>query len=160
MAAVSSFAPYLIGASTLFSMFSSASAGKKKAAAYRAAAISGLTTDRLSERGMKLQQDALLSKFRASAGAAGVDIAQGSPLQAYLQTVRETELEILMARRVADANFTARMSGAAEVEEAGNQSAIGALLSGAADLSGLKERFPSVKTRTNGSSGGSGHGGH
>ena len=121
-------------ASTLFDMYSKASAGKKKAAAGRRAATSGLTTDLLRERGMKLQQGAALSKIRANAGAAGVDIGQGSAMQAYLQTARETELEILMAHKVADANFDARMSGASDAEAAGNQAAAGSLLSGAADL--------------------------
>jgi hypothetical protein len=98
-AAVSAFAPYLMIASTLFSAFSNAAAGQRNAAANRRAAIAGLTTDLLRERGAKLQQGAALSKIRANAGAAGVDIGQGSPMQAYLQTVRETELEIIMGTR-------------------------------------------------------------
>ena len=134
MAAASAFAPYLMIASTLFSAFSSAAAGKKKAAAARKAAVSGLVTDRLRERGMTLQQNAALSKVRANAGAAGVDIGQGSPMQAYLQTARETELEIAMAHKVADANFAARMSGAEIAESEGKQEAAGSLLSGAASL--------------------------
>ena len=83
---------------------------------------------------MKMQQGAALSKIRANAGAAGVDIGQGSPMQAYLQTAQETELEIIMAHKVADANFEARMSGASDAEAAGKQAAAGSLLSGAADL--------------------------
>jgi len=134
MAAVSAFAPYLLTASTLFSAFSNAAAGKKRAAAARRAATAGLTTDLLRERGTKMQQGAILSKIRANAGAAGVDIGQGSPLQAYLQTARETELEIVMAHKVAEENFAARMRGAADVEAAGNQAAVGSLLGGAADL--------------------------
>jgi hypothetical protein len=147
MAAVSAFAPYLMIASTLFSAFSSASAGKKRAAAGRRAAVSGLTTDRLRERGAKMQQDAALSKIRANAGAAGVDIGQGSAMQAYLQTARETELEILMARRTADANFAARMSGADIAESEGKQAAVGSLLGGAADLYTYKMKKDSATYR-------------
>ena len=138
MAAVGAFAPYLMIASTLFSAFSNAAAGKKKAAANRRTAVSGLTTDLLRERGMKLQQNAALSKVRANAGAAGVDIGQGSAMQAYLQTARETELEILMAHKVADANFEARMRGASDAEAEGKQAAAGSLLSGAASLYSYK----------------------
>lgn len=134
MAAVSAFAPYLMIASTLFSALSNVSAGKKKAAAARRAATAGLTMDRLRERGAKMQQEGVLSKIRANAGAAGVDIGQGSAMQAYLQTARETELEIVMAHKVADANFEARMSGAEIAESEGKQAAVGSLLSGAADL--------------------------
>ncbi|MBF8258371.1 MAG: hypothetical protein HW377_745 [Actinobacteria bacterium] len=140
MASLSAFAPYLLVASTLFSAFSSASAGKKKAAAGRRAAIAGLTTDRLRERGMKLQQDSALSTIRANAGATGVDIGQGSAMQAYLQTARETELEIVMAHRVADANFAARLSGASDDEAEGNQKAFGSLLGGAADMFSYKSK--------------------
>ncbi len=134
LAAVSKFAPYLMFASTLFSAFANASAGAKKAEASRKNAVAGLTTDLLRERGSKLQQEAVLSKIRANAGAAGVDITQGSAMQAYLQTARETELEILMAHRVADANFAARMRGATDEEAEGKQAAVGSLLSGTADL--------------------------
>jgi len=134
MAAVSAFAPYLMVASTLFSAFSNASAGQRNAAAARRAAISGRIMDILRERGMKMQRGAALSKIRANAGAAGVDIGQGSAMQAYLQTARETELEIVMAHKVAEANFEARMSGAEIAEAAGKQAAVGSLLSGAADL--------------------------
>ena len=134
MAAVSAFAPYLMIGSALFSAFSGASAGRKRAEAGRRAAISGRLTDILRERGMRMQQDAVLSRTRANAGAAGVDINQGSPMQAYLQTARETELEIVMAHKVADANFAARMSGAQIEEAEGRQAAAGSLLSGAADL--------------------------
>ncbi len=134
MASLSAFAPYLMAGSTLLSMFSNASAGKKKAEADRRTAVSGLVTDRLRERGAKLEQDSVLSKIRANAGAAGVDIGQGSAMQAYLQTAQETELEIVMAHKVADANFDARMRGASDAEAAGNQAAAGSLLSGTADL--------------------------
>jgi hypothetical protein len=140
MAAVSAFAPYLMIMSTLFSAFSNAAAGKKKAAANRKTAVSGLTTDLLRERGMKFQQNAALSKVRANAGAAGVDITQGSAMQAYLQTARETELEIIMAHKVSKANFEARMSGAADAEAAGKQAATGSLLGGAADLYSYKSK--------------------
>jgi hypothetical protein len=134
MASLSAFAPYLMVASTLLSAFSSAAAANKKAAAGRRAAVAGLTTDRLRERGMKLQQDAALSTIRANAGAAGVDVGKGSAMQAYLQTARETELEIVMAHKVADANFAARLSGAAYDDAEGDQKAFGSLLGGAADL--------------------------
>jgi len=140
MAGISAFAPYLMVASTLFSAFSNAAAGKKKAAANRRTAVSGLTTDLLRERGMKMQQGAALSKIRSNAGAAGVDVGQGSAMQAYLQTARETELEIAMAHKAAESNFAARMSGAADVEAAGNQAAFGSLLSGAADLFSYKAK--------------------
>ena len=142
------FAPYLLTASTLFSAFSNAAAGKKKAAAARRAATAGLTTDFLRERGTKMQQEAILSKIRANAGAAGVDIGQGSAMQAYLQTARETELEILMAHKVAEANFEARMRGAADVETAGKQAAAGSLLSGAADLYSYKAKKDRATFRT------------
>jgi len=132
--------PWLMLASSLFSAMSEKEAGKKKAAAGRRNATSGLTTDLLRERGMKLQQGAALSKIRANAGAAGVDIGQGSAMQAYLQTARETELEIIMAHKVADANFAARMSGAADAEAAGKRAAAGSLLSGAADLYSYKAK--------------------
>ncbi|OYV96821.1 MAG: hypothetical protein B7Z62_07550 [Deltaproteobacteria bacterium 37-65-8] len=85
-------------------------------------------------RGAKMQQAAALSKIRANAGAAGVDIGQGSAMQAYLQTAKETELEIIMANKVADANFNARISGANIEQDAGGNKALGSLLSGAADL--------------------------
>ncbi len=134
MASLSAFAPYLMVGSALFSAFSGASAAKKRAEAARREAVSGLVTDRLRERGMKMQQDAALSKIRANAGAAGVDINQGSAMQAYLQTARETELEILMAHKTADANFAARLSGAAMAEDEGDSKAVGSLLGGAADL--------------------------
>ncbi len=134
MAGASAFAPYLILGSSLFSAFSSNSAGKKRAAAARRNAIAGLTTDRLRERGMKMTQEAALSRIRANAGAAGVDINQGSAMQVYLQTARETELEIVHAHKVADANFEARMSGAAIAEDEGRNAAVGSLLSGVADL--------------------------
>lgn len=130
----------IMAASTLFDMYSKAEAGKKNAAAGRRAAISGRVTDLLRERGMKLQQEGVISKIRANAGAAGVDIGQGSAMQAYLQTARETELEIIMAHKVADANFEARMSGASDVEAAGKQAAAGSLLSGAADLYSYKTK--------------------
>jgi hypothetical protein len=126
--------PWLTLASSLFSAASENEAGKKNAAAGRRNATAGLTTDRLRERGMKLEQESVLSKIRANAGAAGVDITQGSPLQAYLQTVRETELEILMARKVADANFETRLAGATAESDAGGNKALGSLFSGAADL--------------------------
>ena len=132
--------PWLMLASSLFSAMSEKEAGKKKAAAGRRTATAGLTTDRLRERGMKMQQGAALSKIRANAGAAGVDIGQGSAMQAYLQTARETELEIIMAHKVADANFAARMSGAADAEAAGKRAAAGSLLSGAADLYSYKAK--------------------
>jgi hypothetical protein len=134
LAAVSAFAPYLMVGSALFSAFSNASAGKKRAAAARRNAVSGLTTDRLRERGMKMTQEAALSRIRANAGAAGVDIGQGSAMQAYLQAARETELEIVMAHKIADANFDARMSGAEIAEDEGKQAAVGSLLGGVADL--------------------------
>jgi len=140
--------PWLMLASTLFSALSAKEAGKKKAAADRRNATAGLTTDRLRERGMKMQQGAALSKVRANAGAAGVDIGQGSAMQAYLQTARETELEIIMAHKVADANFEARMSGAADVEAAGKQAAAGSLLSGAADLYSYKAKKDRATFRT------------
>jgi len=142
------FAPYLMIASTLFSAFSNAAANKKRAAAARRAATAGLTTDLLRERGTKMQQEAILSKIRANAGAAGVDIGQGSAMQAYLQTARETELEILMAHKVAEANFEARMRGAADVETAGKQAAAGSLLSGAADLYSYKAKKDRATFRT------------
>lgn len=138
MAALSAYAPYLMVASTLFSAFSNASAGARKADANRKNAVSGLTTDLLRERGAKLQQGAALSKIQANAGAAGVDLGSGSPLEAYLQTARETELEILMAHKTAEANFEARMKGASDAEAAGNQAAVGSLLSGTADLFSYK----------------------
>jgi hypothetical protein len=132
--------PWLMLAASLFSAISEKEAGKKNAAAGRRNATAGLTTDLLRERGMKLQQGAALSKIRANAGAAGVDIGQGSPMQAYLQTARETELEIVMAHKVADANFEARMSGASDAEAAGGNRALGSLLSGAADLYSYKTK--------------------
>ncbi|MDA8122306.1 MAG: hypothetical protein M0Z38_07055 [Deltaproteobacteria bacterium] len=134
MASLSAFAPYLMVGSALFSAFSNARAGKERAAANRRVATSGLTTDLLRERGMKFQQDSVLSKIRANAGAAGVDITQGSAMQTYLQTARETELEILMAHKTAEANFDARMRGADLEEDAGRSAAVGSLLGGAADL--------------------------
>ena len=142
------FVPYLMIGLSLFSAFSNAAAGKKKAAAARRAATAGLTTDLLRERGMKMQQGAALSKVRANAGAAGVDIGQGSAMQAYLQTARETELEILMAHKVAEANFEARMRGAVDVETAGKQAAAGSLLSGAADLYSYKAKKDRATFRT------------
>ncbi len=84
---------------------------------------------------MKLQQDSLLSKIRANTGASGVDINQGSAMQTYLQTARDTELEILMAHKTAEANFAARLSGATADESEGDAKAIGSLLGGMADLS-------------------------
>ena len=139
-AGLASFAPYLMAASTLFSAMSSSRAGKKRAEAARREAVSGLVTDRLRERGMKMQQDAGLSKIRANAGAAGVDINQGSAMQVYLQTARETELEIIMAHKTADANFAARLSGAAMAESEGDSKALGSLLGGAADLFAYKTK--------------------
>jgi len=142
------FVPYLMIGLSLFSAFSNAAAGRKKAAAARRAATAGLTTDLLRERGMKMQRGAALSKVRANAGAAGVDIGQGSAMQAYLQTARETELEILMAHKVAEANFEARMRGAVDVETAGKQAAAGSLLSGAADLYSYKAKKDRATSRT------------
>jgi hypothetical protein len=81
-----------------------------------------------------MTQEAALSRIRANAGAAGVDIGQGSAMQAYLQAARETELEIVMAHKIADANFDARMSGAEIAEDEGKQAAVGSLLGGVADL--------------------------
>lgn len=148
LASASAFAPYLMAGSTLFSAFSNVSAGKKRAEALRRGAIAGLTADRFRERGMNMQQAAALSKIRANAGAAGVDINQGSAMQAYLQTARETELEIIMAHKTADANFQARMSGAGDEDAAGKNKAAGSLLGGMADLFTYKTKKDSATYRS------------
>jgi len=137
---MAAFIPLLMAASTLFSAYSENQAGKKNAAAGRRNATAGLITDRLRERGMKMQQGAALSKIRANAGASGVDITQGSAMQVYLQTARETELEILMAHRTAESNFAARISGAEAEGDAGSNKAVGSLLGGAADLYSYKAK--------------------
>ena len=148
--------PWLMLASTLFSATSENAAGKATAAALRKNATAGLVTDRLRLRGAKLQQEAALSKIRANAGAAGVDIGQGSAMQAYLQTAKETELEIIMANKIADANFDATLSGAKLEQDAGGNKSLGSLLSGGADLytyftkKGTATFKPSVGTKSGG----------
>jgi hypothetical protein len=132
--------PALLIASSLFSAWNNYGAGKGNAKAGRRAAVAGRVTDRLRERGAKMQQTAALSKIRANAGAAGVDIGQGSAMQAYLQTAQETELEIVMAHKISDANFEARMSGAQIAEDEGVREAAGSLLGGVASLYSYKTK--------------------
>ena len=124
--------PYLIMGSSLVSGLAKRKSAYESSGTERRNAISGLTSARLTERGMKLQQESLLSKIRGTAGAAGVDVTQGSAMQAYLQAARETELEIVLAHKAADADFAGGMRGAKNLKRAGDFSLFGDLLGGAA----------------------------
>ncbi len=146
--------PYLAIASSLLSAFSEAEAGRENAKANRKIASAGLVSDRLRERGSRMQQKAALSSIRANAGAAGVDIGQGSAMQAYLSVARETELEIIMAHKTADANFAARLAGAQALQDAGNAKAVGSLLSGAADIYSYRNKMNSATFQPSSTSGG------
>jgi len=112
----------------------------KKDAAYRNAkierknAVQARVAEQLGVRGAKMQQTELLSGISAETGARGLDITQGSPMQAYLRTARETELEILMAQKASDTGFLNRMQNARNLEEGGDNAMAGAVLEGAAKV--------------------------
>jgi len=86
------------------------------------------------ERGMRLEQGALLSKIRNQAGAMGVDVNEGSPLKAYLQAARETELDVLIARQNTERTGEVYKSRADSLRSAGDQALLGSILEGAGGM--------------------------
>ena len=86
------------------------------------------------ERGMKLDQEALLSQIRNRAAGAGLDVNEGSPLEAYLAAARETELDILHARSNTGREAAAYQSRASSLRKAGDQNMVEELLGGVGDV--------------------------
>ena len=122
----------LMGSSFLGGL-SKRKASRESAASEEENAISAKVQGYFTERGMKLEQDALLSQIRNRASGAGLDVNQGSPLEAYLQASRETELDILHARFNAAREVSAYRSRAKSLRRAGDQKLVGSLLGGAGD---------------------------
>ena len=107
-------------------------AAKQSAAAERENAVAALVQGHFQQRGMKLDQEALLSSIRNAAAAGGGSADYGSPLDAYMQAARESELDIIHARNSADSAARAHLTNAKNSLRAGKSSMIGELLGGAA----------------------------
>jgi hypothetical protein len=138
-----SFAPYLLAGSSFLGGLSKRKASRETARIERETGIDELVRSQFQERGMKLEQDELLSTIRNRAAGAGLDASQGSPLEAYLQASRETELDIVNARNTAERQFQARMDRAKLLTRGGDASMLGSLLEGAGDLT----RFQMLKDK-------------
>lgn len=109
-------------------------AARESAKAETDNAIEALIEGRFQERSQRGEQTALLSLIRNRAAGAGVDLSQGSPLEAFLQTARETELDILSAKHAAESEAAARFNRAKLLRRQGNDELFGSLLSGGADV--------------------------
>lgn len=109
-------------------------AARSTADSYEDQAVSSLVQGHFQERGMKLEQGALLSQIRQRAGASGVAIDEGAPLQAYLQAARETELDIVHTRNTARDQARASLDQAKASRISGNSALAGSLLGGATDV--------------------------
>ena len=126
--------PALLMGSSFLGGLSKRKAARESAASEEENAISAKVQGYFTERGMKLEQEALLSQIRNRASGAGLDVTQGSPLEAYLQASRETELDILHARSNAAREVSAYKSRAASLRRAGDDELVGSLLGGAGDV--------------------------
>lgn len=126
--------PALLMASSFLGGLSKRKAARESAASDEENAIAAKVQGYFTERGMKLEQDALLSQIRNRAAGAGLDVNQGSPLEAYLQASRETELDILHARSNAEREVGAYRSRAASLRRGGDQALFGSILEGAGDV--------------------------
>lgn len=129
-----SFAPYLLAGSSFLGGLSRRRAARESARRDQENAIAAKVRGYFQERGLRLEQEGLLSTIRARTAGSGLDVTQGSPLEAYLQAARETELDILHARRNAEAEASAYLSRAYSERTAGDAALTGSLLSGAADF--------------------------
>jgi hypothetical protein len=126
--------PALMMAASFLGGLSKRKAAQESAASDEENAISAKVQGYFTERGMKLEREALLSQIRNRASGAGLDVNQGSPLEAYLQASRETELDILHVRSNAGREVAAYRSRAKSLRKAGDQELFGSMLSGAGDV--------------------------
>jgi len=126
--------PALLMGSSFLAGLSKRKAAGDTADAYDENASASKAQGYFQERGMRLEQGALLSQIRNRAGAAGVDVNSGSPLEAYLQAARETELDIFNARYNAGREADAYQSRATSLRKAGDQALFGSMLEGAASV--------------------------
>lgn len=141
----------LMTGSSFLEGLSKRTAAKSSAASEEENAVSALVQGHFQERGMKLEQEALLSQIRQRAGASGTAIDEGAPLQAYLQSARETELDIVHVRNAAKNQARASLDKATAYRRAGDSALAGSLLGGAADV--LKFGYLKDKTTFKPSSG-------
>lgn len=126
-------AAFLVGSSFLGGL-SKRNAARESAASEEENAIAARVKGYFEERGMRLDQEALLSQIRNRAAAMGLDVNAGSPLEAYLQASRETELDILHARSNASREVSAYRSRAKSLRRAGDDELGGSMLGGAGDV--------------------------
>lgn len=107
---------------------------RKQAASERSAATDEMVRGRFQERAGRKEQESMLSAIQANTAASGLALSQGSPLEVYLQTARETELDILIAKRDAERRTRARLEQAKDLDQAGDAALFGSFLSGAGGL--------------------------
>jgi hypothetical protein len=131
--AASMLIPGLMVATSYLGGLTKRRAARQSAASEEENAISARVRGIFEERGMRLERDALLSEIRNNAAAAGIDPSSGSPLEAYLQASRETELDILHARSNASREVRAHQARATQLRRAGDDALYGAMLEGAGD---------------------------
>lgn len=135
--------PALMAASSFLGGLSKRKAARESAASEEENAIAAKVQGYFEARGMKLDQEALLSQIRNRASGAGLDVNAGSPLEAYLQASRETELDILHVKSNAAREVSAYRSRAASLRKGGDKALFGSMLEGAGDVmkySALKKK--------------------
>ncbi len=126
--------PGLLAGTSFLKGLTKRGAARQSAASEEENAVAARVKGIFEERGMRLEQDALLSQIRNNAAAAGIDPSSGSPLEAYLQAGRETELDILHARSNAAREVGAYQTRAKQLRRAGDDALFGSLLEGAGDV--------------------------
>lgn len=129
----SSFLPSLMVGTSFLGGLAKKRAAQMSAQSEEEAAIATKVRGYFQARGMKLDQEVLLSTIRNRTAGAGLDVTQGSPLEAYLQTARETELDILHTRSTAEREANEHLRRAAALRTGGDMELYGSLLSGAKD---------------------------
>lgn len=126
--------PGLVAGTSFLGGLTKRRAARQSAASEEENAVSARVRGIFEERGMRLEQDALLSEIRNNASAAGIDSTSGVPLEAYLQASRETELDILHVRSNAAREVGAYQSRARQARRAGDDELFGSMLEGAGDV--------------------------
>lgn len=137
--------PALMAASSFLGGLSKRKALQESSKSELDSAIATKVRGYFEQRGMKLDQESLLSTIRNRAAGMGLDITQGSPLEAYLQASRETQLDILHVKNTAEAEVEAHKKRARQLATAAEDSLFGSLLSGGADIMKYQTLKNSVK---------------
>jgi hypothetical protein len=139
-AAGGSIGPFLLmGGSTFLGGLANKRAGEATAASERKAATNARISGFFKDRILRNAQKELQSMVRFQSGSGGMDVTQGSPLDAYLQATRETELDIVHNKNAVDSEVQAHFDAANIAERTGSMALTSSLIGGTAKILGAKE---------------------